>query len=92
MDREGLGALPPMEAALNGLVSQSPSQGAVRLSLGGFLLLIVQNALLLLAPELEDDLRGLIWFLTFIAMAALVASLVGPPEPPADYWSRRHGR
>lgn len=76
---------------MNGLVSRSPSQGAARLSLGGFLLLIVQNALLLLAPELESDLRGLIWFLTFIALAALVASLVGPPEPSGEHWRRRHG-
>lgn len=77
---------------MNGLVSRSPSQGAVRLSLGGFLLLIVQNALLLLAPELQDDLRGLIWFLSIVAGGAFVASLIGPPDPPKDYWRRRHDR
>lgn len=73
---------------MNGLASPSPSQSAVRLALGGFLLLIVQSLLLLLAPA--ADLRGLVRVLTLIAVGALVASLIGPPEPPKDLWRRRH--
>ena len=73
---------------MNGLASATPSQGAVRLALGGFLLLTVQSVLLLLAPG--ADLRGLARVLTFIAVGALAASLIGPPEPPKDLWRRRH--
>ena len=77
---------------MNGLASRSPSQSAVRLALGGFLLLIVQSALLLLQPDFDGDVRGLIWVLTLIAVGALVTALIGPPEPPADHWRRRHER
>lgn len=77
---------------MNGLISQTPSQQAVRMALGGFLLLIVQSLLLLLAAAPGSDQRLLIWVLTPLAVAALLLSLIGFPEPPADHWRRRHGQ
>jgi hypothetical protein len=81
-----------MVAAMNGLISEAPSPPAVRLALGGALLLVVQSAVLLLAPELGPDLRLLIWVLTPIAIVALILSLIGFPDPPPDQWRRRNGR
>jgi hypothetical protein len=81
-----------MVAAMNGLLSQAPSQPAVRIALGGFLLLVVQSLILLHAPDLGSNPRLLIWVLTPLAVAALLTSLIGIPEPPAAHWRRRHGR
>lgn len=77
---------------MNGLASNTPSPSAVRLALGGNLLLVVQSLLLLLVPGLGTDVRALIFILTPIAVAALVAALIGLPDPPTDYWRRRHER
>jgi len=77
---------------MNGLVSATPSPSAVRLALGGFLLLLLESAMLLLSPALDTSGRLLIGFFGLIALAALVLALVGPPDPPAEPWRRRHGR
>lgn len=81
---------------MNGLVSTSPSQASVRLALGGFLLLLVQNALLLMGLlmglGLDANARMLLWVLTPIAASARVVALAGSPEPDSDPWRRRHVR
>ncbi|MDF0491117.1 hypothetical protein PX699_22620 [Sphingobium sp. H39-3-25] len=77
---------------MNGLISAKPSQTAIRLAFGGFLLLLVQSLLLLLVPGLDGSVRLLVWVLTPIALVAFVAALVGLPDPPAEHWRRRHGR
>lgn len=77
---------------MKGLVSSSPSQAAVRLAFGGFLLLLVQSLLLLLVPGLDGSVRLLVWVLTPIALTAFVAALIGLPDPPSEHWRRRHGR
>lgn len=77
---------------MNGLVSGAPSQQAVRMVLGGFLLQVVQSMLLLLAAAPGSNQRQLIWVLTPLAVAALVLSLIGFPDPPAHHWRRRHGQ
>lgn len=77
---------------MSGLMSSTPSQSAIRLALGGFLLMHVQSLLLLWAPGLDAGCRALVWVLTPIAFLTLVASLVGMPDPPAPTWSRRHDR
>lgn len=77
---------------MNGLVSATPSPSAVRLALGGFLLLLAQSAMLLLSPALDTSGRLLIGVFGLIALTALLLALVGPPEPPSKPWRRRHGR
>lgn len=77
---------------MNGLTSSTPSQSAIRLAVSGFLLLLVQSALLLMTPSLDAGAGGLIRVLTPIAFVAFVAALIGVPEPPEGHWRRRHGR
>ncbi|PZU64049.1 hypothetical protein [Sphingobium sp.] len=77
---------------MNGLVSSTPSQSAIRLTVSGFLLLVVQSGLLLMSPSLGPDAGMLIWTLTPLALFAFVAALIGIPEPPEGHWRHRHGR
>jgi len=76
---------------MTGLLSACPSQSAIRLSLGGSLLSIVQSTLLLLMPDLEGAVRALIWFITSLSALALLTALIGLPDPPPYHWRRRHG-
>jgi len=76
---------------MNGLVSSTPSQSAIRLTVSSFLLLAVQSALLLMSPSLGDDAGTLIWFLTPLALCAFIATLIGIPESPERHWRQRHG-
>ncbi|MBS89653.1 MULTISPECIES: hypothetical protein [unclassified Sphingobium] len=77
---------------MNGLISSTPSQSAIRLTVSGFLLMLVQSALLLMTPSLTGDAGTLIWLLTPLALCAFVAALIGVPEPPEEHWRQRHGR
>ncbi|MDF0490270.1 hypothetical protein PX554_19255 [Sphingomonas sp. H39-1-10] len=77
---------------MNGLISSTPSHSAIRLTVSGFLLMLVQSALLLMSPSLNGDAGTLIWVLTPLALCAFVAALVGVPEPPEEHWRQRHGR
>lgn len=73
-----------------GPLSKRPSQDAIRLTLGGFLLLLVEDALLLSAPDLAASVRLLIGILSPLAVASLVVAVVSPVEPQSDDGSRRH--
>ncbi|WP_447725628.1 hypothetical protein [Sphingomonas koreensis] len=75
---------------MNGLLSEQPSAGALRLAVGGYLLLFVQTFLLLLAPDVAGDLRMIVWLVTLVSGAALVGALCG--LPCADDFRGRHGR
>ena len=77
---------------MNGLTSSAPSQSAVRLTVGGFLLMLVQSIFLLMLPSLGRDASLLIWVLTPLAILAFVAACTGIPEPPEQRWRQRHGR
>lgn len=77
---------------MNGLISAHPSQSAIRLALGGFLLLLVQSLMLLAAPGLDAGARVVLWVLTPIALITLIASLIGLPDPGPYDWHRRHDR
>lgn len=77
---------------MTGLLSASPSQSAIRLAMGGFLLLLSQNLLLLLLPVPTQGPEILIALMTLIALASLIAALIGIPEPPQKHWRLRHGR
>src|SRR3546814_12324676 len=77
---------------MNGLTSSSPSPSVVRLTVSGFLLMLVQSALLLLSPELDRASGLLIWILTPLAFLAFVAALLCVPEPPEPHLLQRHGR
>jgi hypothetical protein len=66
---------------MNGLVSSRPSSSAVRLAVSGFLLLIVQSALLLLGSELGRATGNLVWFLTTLAALSFALAFIGIPEP-----------
>lgn len=75
---------------MNGLLSNRPSPGAIRLTVGGFLLLFVQTFFLLLAPGVASDLRILTWIITLVSGASLIGALCGFPTTD-DGW-HRHGR
>jgi len=77
---------------MNGLISSTPSRSAIRLTVGGFLLMLVQSALLLMSPSLGEEAGKLIWFLTSLGLCAFVAALIGIPEPSEEHWRHRHGR
>lgn len=78
---------------MNGLLSGDPSPGAIRLALGGFLLLFVQTFLIMLSPDLASDLRMLVWLVTFLSGASLIGALVGFPDRPAPHGKdHRHER
>lgn len=77
---------------MNGLTSSTPSQSAIRLTVSGFLLMLIQSALLLMSPTLGADASMLIWLLTPLALCAFLAALIGIPEPPEGLWRQRHGR
>ena len=77
---------------MNGLPSSTPSPSAIRLTVSGFLLMLVQSTLLLMSPALDRDSGMLIWILTPLAFCAFVAALIGIPEPPEQHWRHRHGR
>lgn len=77
---------------MNGLTSSTPSTSAIRLTVSGFLLLLVQSGLLLMSPSLSSENGLLIWILTPLAAAAFLAALIGIPEPPEAHWRPRHGR
>jgi len=57
---------------MNGLLSEQPSPSALRMAVGGYVLLFVQTFLLLLRPELAGDLRRIIWLVTFVSGASLI--------------------
>ena len=75
---------------MNGLLSSQPSAGALRLAVGGYVLLFVQTFLLLLAPELAGDLRRIVWLVTFVSGASLIGALCGLPR--AEDFRGRHDR
>ncbi|OHT21657.1 hypothetical protein [Edaphosphingomonas haloaromaticamans] len=77
---------------MNGLTSSTPSQSAIRLTISGFLLMLVQSTLLLMSSSLGAEAGVLIWTLTPLAFCAFVAALIGIPEPPEGHWRQRHGR
>ena len=77
---------------MNGLLSRTPSQSAIRLALGGFLLLVIQSLLLLAVPGVAPEARLLIWVITPLSFIAYLVALIGFPEPRTQSCRRRHGR
>lgn len=75
---------------MNGLLSDRPSPSAMRLAVGGYLLLFVQTFFLLLAPELAGDLRRMVWLVTLVSGASFIGALCGLPR--ADDFRGRHDR
>lgn len=73
---------------MNGLLSEHPSPSALRLAVGGYVLLIVQTFLLLLTPGLAGDLRGMVWLITLVSGASLIGALCGLPRAE-DFRGRR---
>lgn len=78
---------------MSGLTSSRPSQSSIRLTVSGFLMMMVQSALLLLTPTLGRDAGLLISILTPVAGCAFLVALVGIPEAaPARHRRQRHVR
>lgn len=77
---------------MNGLLSSHPSPSAIRLVMGGFLLLFAQTFFLMLAPGIAGSLRAMIWLVTLVSGASLIAAIVGLPDAPTEHWRRRRGR
>jgi hypothetical protein len=76
---------------MNGLLSGAPSTCVIRLTVSGFLLLIVQASLILIAPA-TADLRALARPILILSAACLAAALAGIPDPAPRDWRDRHGR
>lgn len=76
---------------MNGLLSLTPSCCVLRLTVGGFLLLLEQSLLVAIAPE-TADLRALSRLVLILAAACLAVALAGVPDPAPMDWRRRHGR
>jgi hypothetical protein len=65
---------------MSGLLSPAPSAPAIRLVIGGYLIMLIQSALLLLlAASLDAHARMLVWTLAPVGLACLFASLIGWP-------------
>lgn len=64
---------------MSGLLSSAPSAPAIRLVIGGYLIMLIQSALLLLAASLDAHARMLVWTLAPVGLACLFASLIGWP-------------
>ncbi|MCP3732755.1 hypothetical protein M9978_20255 [Sphingomonas sp. MG17] len=75
---------------MNGLVSPDPSPGALRLAVGGYVLLFVEFYLAMLRPDLALDLRWVVWPVTFVSAAAFMVALCGLPAP--EDFGGRDGR
>ncbi|WP_454798442.1 hypothetical protein [Novosphingobium lindaniclasticum] len=64
---------------MSGLLSPAPSAPAIRLVVGGYLLMLIQSALLLLTASLDAHARMLVWTLAPVGFVCLFASLIGWP-------------
>jgi|APAra7269096936_1048531.scaffolds.fasta_scaffold49152_3 hypothetical protein len=65
---------------MSGLLSSAPSAPAIRLVIGGYLIMLIQSALLLLAATLDAHARMLVSTLAPVAFACLFAALIGWPS------------
>lgn len=65
---------------MNGLASPDPSPGALRLAIGGYVLLFVELYLAMLRPDLARELRWIIWLVTFVSGASFIIALGGLPN------------
>jgi hypothetical protein len=75
---------------MNGLLSSHPSPAALRLAVGGYVLLFVAAFLLLLEPVIAGQLRMILWIVVLVSGAALIGALCGLPT--AQDFRGRHGR
>ena len=75
---------------MRGVLSSSPGPASIRLLVGGYLLLMVQGALVLQAgPTIEPSLRAITVLTCALAFIALLAALRGESATPAKEWWRR---
>lgn len=76
---------------MNGLLSSAPSAPAIRLIVAGYLLMLLQIVLLLLAASLDAHARMLVWTLCPLGIACFAMALTGWPggETPER---KRHDR
>ncbi|MDK2768435.1 MAG: hypothetical protein KYX69_12035 [Sphingomonas sp.] len=66
---------------MNGLVAPDPSPGALRLAIGGYVLLFVEFYLAMLRPDLALELRWVVWPVTLVSAISFVAAVCGLPTP-----------
>ncbi|MFK4873825.1 hypothetical protein [Novosphingobium sp. ZW T3_23] len=64
---------------MKGLLSSSPSAPAIRLIVAGYLLMLLQIVLLLLAAKLDAHARMLVWTLFPLGVSCFAAALAGWP-------------
>jgi hypothetical protein len=75
---------------MNGLLSSAPSAPAIRLIVAGYLLMLVQIVLLLLAASLDAHARMLVWTLFPLGVSCFAAALAGWPGGQTP--ERKHAR
>lgn len=64
---------------MKGLLSSSPSAPAIRLIVAGYLLMLLQIVLLLVAASLDAHARMLVWTLFPVGVSCFAAALAGWP-------------
>ncbi|MBO9724169.1 hypothetical protein [Novosphingobium sp.] len=64
---------------MNGLLSSAPSAPAIRLIVAGYLLMLLQIVLLLLAASLDAHARMLVWTLCPLGVGCFAMALAGWP-------------
>jgi len=75
---------------MNGLLSSRPSAAALRLAVGGYVLLFVATFVLMLQPVIVGQLRMLFWLILLVSGSALIGALCGLPTAE-DFRGRHDG-
>ena len=79
-------------AALNGIFSNAPSPGVIRLVVSGLLFGVVQAAILLVAPANMPSPRSLIILLGLLTLGCFIGAVIGESAvDPKDRWRNRGG-
>ncbi|MCA0210949.1 MAG: hypothetical protein LCH74_17960 [Proteobacteria bacterium] len=77
---------------MNGIFSNAPSPGVIRLVVSGLLFGVVQAAILLAAPTDIPSPRSLIILLGLLTLGCFIGAVIGESAvDPKDRWRNRGG-
>lgn len=77
---------------MNGIFSNAPSPGVIRLVVSGLLFGVVQAAILLVAPANMPSPRSLIILLGVLTLGCFIGAVIGEGTAhPKDKWRNRRG-
>lgn len=77
---------------MNGIFSNAPSRGVIRLAVSGLLFGVVQAAILLAAPADMPSPRSLIILLGLLTLGCFIGAAIGEGATDLkDRWRKHHG-